>query len=482
MKRSALILFVVSYFAFSWAQTAAVTTNAFYVAPNGGDTNPGTLARPFATLARCQAAMRASATNKTCYIRAGEYRPPVTGRICVWGNSAGSAISLDAKDSGETWSYYPPDGYNSAILNGQSTLGGSGGSGGNGVGCAFGGNSTTNIKIDGLQFENYQFSAFWGNLVSNLTFVNNTVHNLTSAVFVAGGVALVDSPGAVIRNNYMYDIAYIGIGAWQSPRSSEGGSNTTVANNAVINSCTYPAVSGRSNDQNGGDCGAIYFANQNPTPATNIRVVNNYVRDVNMSSNGVGDFGHCCATGIYLDNEASNITATGNLTAGAISSCFELNGGSNNLFQNNICDLDNSASQSIVVYQWSKRRFPMSDNAFINNIVIAHSSGKGNGYFGGSAPTPMKIQNNAYYNYGGSSIKWTGTPATGSDTKPTYAAPHFSCWTYSLNDDSPVYNSPVNFPHQPPDWGQPGFWGPPGFVIPQTGTPPSGCHGPSNRP
>jgi len=483
LKHPALIILIVSCIAPGWAQTATVTTKAFYVATDGNDTNPGTLAKPFVTLARCQAAMRASGTTKTCYIRAGTYRPPVAGGNCLWGHSAGSSIGLGPMDRGETWSYYPPDGYGSAVLNGQSTLGASGKSGGNGTGCAFGDNNATNITINGLQFEDYQFSAFWGHFASSLTFVNNTVHNLTSAVWVAGGVALVDSPSSVVRNNYFYDIAYIGVGLWQANGANEGDSNTTIGNNAIINSCTWPAVSGGGNDQNGGDCSALYVnKGASRFEAVNIRLMYNYVRDVNSSSNGTGDFGYCCAVGIYLDDGASNVTASGNVTAGKISGCFHLHGGNNNVIKGNICDLDHTASQTIVVFAWDKHKFPMTGNVFANNIVIADSSGEGLGYGGGSAPNRMTIQGNAYYNYGGRSIKWTGRAATGSDTKPTYVNPQLSCWTYSLADDSPASKSPVNFPPQPANWGQPGFWGPPGFVIPHSGTPPSGCNSPFHQP
>ncbi|MGB6026025.1 MAG: hypothetical protein WBG40_12585, partial [Candidatus Sulfotelmatobacter sp.] len=50
-------------------------SNGFYVAPNGNDNNPGTLAQPFATLGKAQSAMRASSSIKTTYIRAGLYKP-----------------------------------------------------------------------------------------------------------------------------------------------------------------------------------------------------------------------------------------------------------------------------------------------------------------------------------------------------------------------------------------------------------------------
>jgi len=124
-----------------------IDPDAFYVATNGDDGNPGTLALPFATLAHAQTAMRASSNSKTTYVRAGTYQPPMTGATCLYGNAAGSAIELLAADQGETWSFYPPDGYGSAILDGQSTTGNSGGTGGNGVGCAFAASGASGVRI-----------------------------------------------------------------------------------------------------------------------------------------------------------------------------------------------------------------------------------------------------------------------------------------------------------------------------------------------
>ncbi len=82
---------------------------AFYVAANGSDSNPGTLAAPFATLGKCQAAMQANGTIKACYLRAGTYTLPSSGLVLT-----------SPADNGETWSYYSPDGVNTPIVSGVS--------------------------------------------------------------------------------------------------------------------------------------------------------------------------------------------------------------------------------------------------------------------------------------------------------------------------------------------------------------------------
>ena len=65
----------------------------YFVATNGSDGNPGTLAAPFATLARAQQAMQGSSIKAT-YLRAGTYT--LTANIAFTGS-----------DNGETWQNYP---------------------------------------------------------------------------------------------------------------------------------------------------------------------------------------------------------------------------------------------------------------------------------------------------------------------------------------------------------------------------------------
>jgi hypothetical protein len=449
----------------------------FYVATNGNDNNPGTLSLPFATLGRAQQAMQASSSVKTTYIRAGIYEPAaLTGASCMNGDGSGASVELTSADNGETWSVYPPDGYNSAILDGQSTVGNSGGTGGNGTGCGFSGNTLSNITIVGLQFENYLYSAFWVDNGSSLMFSSNVVHDLTAAAWGAGAVSTVCAPGTVVKNNYMYDLAYLGTDLLTRSDCPGGISDIVVSGNVIENSCTWAAVPGFGNDQNGGDCGAIYLRDKTTPSSTNVQVVNNYVRDVNISSGGAGDNGAngkggCCAVGVYLDDGTTNVTVNGNIIAGVFSGCVQIHGGNNDLIGDNICDLADSGYQNIVIYQWDALDYPMSGNVFENNIVISASTGSGSGFSGyNSPPNPMTISNNAYYNYVGSSINSTGADGAGSDVDPVYENPQVSGWTYNIAGVSPVFNSPVLFP------GIIGGWGPPGFAIPQNGTPPSCPH------
>jgi hypothetical protein len=244
----------------------ATLATGYYVATNGNDNNPGTISEPFATLHRAQKAMR-NTSIKTTYIRKGTYKPPA-GIGC--NNGRGASVYLASSDNSETWSFYPPDGYNSAIIDGQSTVGNSGGSGGNGTGCAFSGSTVSHITIVGLQFENYLYSAFSVDHGSYLNFTDNVVHNLTAAAWSAGAVVTNCAPGTLVKNNYMYNLAYAGMELLAGQSCPAGISNVVVSGNVIENSCTWPAVYGFGNDQNGGDCGAVYLIGT--SSSTNVQV------------------------------------------------------------------------------------------------------------------------------------------------------------------------------------------------------------------
>ncbi len=208
-------------------------------------------------------------------------------------------------------------------------------------------------------------------------------------------------------------------------------------------------------------------------------MTNNYIQDVNVSSNGAADGSGLGAFAIYLDDISSNVTATGNVIFGIMSEPVNIHGGINNHFINNVFDLNNPflVSNYINVYfnqSSNGTLLNMAGNQVENNIFVtgAHS-GAGQGYHGDlSPPTPMTISNNFYKNFVGSSIATTGNNGAGSDASPQQpgTSPLITCWAPILDAASVTRNSPVSFP------GITGSWGPPGFVIPQTGTAPSWPH------
>lgn len=436
---------------------AVALVPAFYVAPGGDDKNPGTLAQPFLTLGKAQSAMQASTTIKTTYVRAGTYDLTASSATsnCDYGMGT-TAIDLNAADAGETWSYYPPDGFGTAILDGGST------SATTGVACAFAGNSAPKLTFVGLQMQHFQYSGIWVSSSPNLVARGNTIHDLTVGIFNIGGIVTHTSSDVTIANNFIHDVAYVGIGTWGGTMS-----NTTIENNVVLNSCTAAAQPG-GNDQDGGDCGAIYLWD-NTHLSTNGIVRNNYVRDVNVSSNGAGDYTGCCATGIYLDDGMSNVTVSGNVVTGVKSQCFVIHGGNSDTYDGNLCDLGASQYQRIMTYQSDSLNLAMSGNSIVDNVIVAGSASAGTGYSDGGTPTAPTIKNNAYYNYVGTSVDSSGS--NGSDANPTYENPGVSCWDPTLAATSPAYAAPVSFPKLA------GGWGPPGFVMPKTGSAPSWPHG-----
>jgi len=185
------------------------------------------------------------------------------------------------------------------------------------------------------------------------------------------------------------------------------------------------------------------------------------------------------ASGAYLgvgpdqNFTTHNVTIKGNIIAGMMSACAQLNYPENVSLTGNICDLaSDSGYQSIVIYGRGKvDLIAMPNNKFEHNVVISASSGVGYGYYGATKTlTPMEITDNDYHNYVGSSIKSTGNSYVGSDSDPVSENPGLSGWTYTSAKDAQVSDSPVSFT------AVKGGWGPPGFTIPHTGTAPSCPH------
>ncbi len=475
----------------SWAVSVsanlAITVTAtappgFYVATTGSDSNSGSLASPFATLGKCQTAMRGGST-KTCYLRAGTYTPSSAGSGCCFVTGSSAAVHLTSSDNGETWKLYPSDPVGSAIIDGQSTTGNSG-SVGNGLTAAFWGDGASNVTIDGLVLTRFNLDGVWTNLGSGWLVKNNEVKNSTGAVFTNAGIAFISTPGSTADHNYVHDVQFMGIGGWSS--TTAGASNLTFSSNVIKNSCEWAAVSGGGNDQNGGDCGGIYLEDlNNPIPAssTNISVINNYIQDVNVSSNGAGDFGIATTPGIYLDAGASAVTMTGNVIFGITSMPIFINGGKNNLAKNNLLDanavLGTNRTNGMAVQSCNKSgclSFNPSGNAYTQNLLVASGSAAGSGLNCLTSVCQSTSTANFYHNYVGSTINTTGNGGNSNDSNPqgnVATDPGLSCWAPAVAVSSPPTTSATAFPSGLVGGGG---WGPPGLVIPQTGTAPSWPH------
>jgi hypothetical protein len=417
---------------------------AFYVSTKGNDSNPGTLASPFATLAKAQMAMQASSTIKTTYIRAGSYTLPT---LDCGGSSCG--LNLTGADDGETWSYYPPDGVDSADFTGGST------SSGTGLVTAFS-VGAQNVTINGLSIHDFQYAGIGsGGGTGNLTVENNVLFNgyTASGSSNPGGISCYGCSNMTISHNVIHDMAQFGISI-----SNVNGeiSNLLVTGNVFYNTCTAIA-----------DCGALYVQDVTAT-ATNIRWTNNYIHDGNTFATLGSGYG----SALYADDCTSNVTASGNVLTGRNgSNTSMIHGGSNNQQIGNLTDLG-SFAQHVAVFQTSGvsgcSSATMSGNEYENSIIIGGGGGGGYSLLSGSPKNTPTIKDNDYYSYGSTAIS-SGSGAY-SDSDPVNQNPQISGWTYDIASSSPVFGSPVSFT------ALVGGWGPPGYVLPETGSAPSSPH------
>jgi hypothetical protein len=427
------------------AGTTVPIVPAFYVATNGNDSNDGSKASPFATLGRAQTAMQGSSTIKTTYVRAGSYSLPTIASC--GGSSCG--LNLVAADDGETWSYYPPDGIDSADLSGGST--------GNGTGLVVAVYvGASHVTFDGLSIHDFQYAGINSQggtdhlVVQNCVLFNGYSESNASN---AGGISCYGCSNALISHNVIHDIAQLGI----SMSNVNGDiSNLMVTGNVLYNTCNANA-----------DCGAIYVQDVTAT-ATNIQLSNNYVHDGNTFAGLGSNYG--CA--LYADDCTSNVTMSGNVLTGRNgSNTTMVHGGSNVHQTGNLTDLA-SYQQHVAVFQTSGASgcssAVMSGNEYTNNVIIGLGGGGGFALLSGSPMNTPTIANNDYYNYGGAPISH-GSGAYG-DSAPASLDPQLSGWAYTMSPTSPVLAAPVSFPMLV------GGWGPPGYVLPETGTPPSCPH------
>src|ERR1700722_9167479 len=276
----------------------------YFIAANGGsDSNPGTISQPFATFAHAQSVMEGSST-KTLYIRAGTY--------------SNTAIYLTSADNNETWSYYPPDGYDTAILDGGSS---SSTTGGNPITI----DGASNFTFNGFTIHNVQRYgiAIHGGAFEDSTYFPNTVPNVT---------------GDVIENNIIntsYPPAYFESVPFGGILQMGQVSNTAITNNVIENvyaSCisaasygnnpspnsgnTYPGlvITGNvclNSNISAGDSGGIYLLDRMGLTIGAI-IENNFIRDY---QNGARWNSRAPRrdVAIYLDQGVNGATVSGNV-------------------------------------------------------------------------------------------------------------------------------------------------------------------------
>ncbi len=82
----------------------AVGPNTSFVAPNGNDSNPGTIGQPYLTIQKCATTV---ASGWTCQIRAGTYHETVTPNSgIVLTSYNGESVTIDGSDSVTGWTLH----------------------------------------------------------------------------------------------------------------------------------------------------------------------------------------------------------------------------------------------------------------------------------------------------------------------------------------------------------------------------------------
>jgi hypothetical protein len=418
---------------------------AFYVSTTGNDGQPGTLLKPFATLAAAQSAMQASSTLKTTYIRAGSYTLPT---LDCGGPTCG--LNLTTADDGETWSYYPPDGVDSADFTGGST------DGGNGLITAIN-IGANHVTINGLSIHNFRYAGIGsGGGTGALTVENCLIYDgySVNGDQDPGGISCYGCNNTKISHNVIHDIGQFGI----SMVNVNGDiSNLLVTGNVLYNTCT------------GIDsCGALTVDDSMAT-ATNIRLTNNYIHDGNtFATPGSGR-----GSALYAADCVSNVTASGNVFTGRNgANTILVQGGSNLHLLGNLTDLSTYQASIAAFQTWTApgcSSGTMSGNEYENSIIIGEGGGGNYPLVGGSPVNTPTIKDNAYYSYDGGTAIGFGTGAY-ADSDPVGEDPQISGWRYDIACRSPVFDSPVVFT------ALVGGWGPPGYMLPETGTAPSCPH------
>jgi hypothetical protein len=441
---------------------------AYYVAASGGsDSNAGTKAAPFATIAYALTQMEGGLI-KTTYLEPGTYT--LTG-----------PIEMTSADNGETLAGDPANPRTSVILDATTTydeaiwiLGGSYitiqhlttyNTIITGI-CIHGGVNASN-QVGTPACVNTTVEAATSNTVTdveifNITKPNQDVGN-SGAVLVQGNAA-----NTTISYSYFHSLTGMGIRAGAFTNAGDTISNLNITGNAIFLSM-----------QNNED-GACVFLSDVRATSTNLNVTKNMCRDYEGSSSGTGSGSGPTWCG-YFDGGTSNVNFIGNVCGNpgnsatppaAFQGMVYINCGENVVIEGNIFDLGYNGDV-ITMGMGSSCGAPgtttaMTGNKFKYNIVIMNFTGflhtanfggsgcAGKAFISGSPPPHYPdISDNIYWNYAaGGAAQYPGCWIR--ESAATVADPLVSglgTGGYTINPTSPAFNSPVNFPGITAGWG-----------------------------
>jgi parallel beta-helix repeat protein len=417
----------------------ADTGAALYISANGSDSSGnGSAAAPFATLARAQQAMEASATTHTTYVEAGTYN--LTASLVL--TSADNNMSFIAAP-GQT-----------PVLNGASA----------GLVNLITLNGAQNVTLQGLTFENttpgvsngaVALDNATGNTIVDNLFTNNdrgvllvgSGNNMISGNEINGSLTAGINAGAGSNNNTIDSNLINGVGVdpgfgtgtGSSGIWITGGDNNAITHNLVENTAgtgialenwdtnpadttnlnigntiAYNSIVAADSSSQATDSGAIYIDGR--AGVNTQTTINN--NSVNLSALPTNDNN----VGIYLDDFTSGVTVTNNITTGG-NFAFLIHGGENDAFTNNIFDSGSTSASNLgtglLQSEAGGSVAAMTGDVVSKNILYSTATVPTNAYvvYGGAA----SVSGNLYYNTSGQSISTAGL-----DTNPYSGNPQFA--------------------------------------------------------
>jgi parallel beta-helix repeat protein len=265
-------------------------------------------------------------------------------------------------------------------------------------------NNTTASAIEGMDGANND--VFDSNKISG-----DSAQNTVGAIYLHG------SNDTSITHNQITNTTGAGI----SLDDFEGpGTTATQNNNDTIADNSLSGV-----DTGSSDSGAIYILGRSQNSLSNDLVKMNFI-------GATGGAPNVQAIGIYLDDNASGVTATQNIIQATpyMDADIEIHGGSNNSFSGNIVDTGTgyvsfALLQSDQPDQQPQGSFSQLQNDTItHNIFVSESTSPRNPGFADltNGIGDVSISANDFWSFAGAQLLVAGSGASG-DSNPTYVAP-----------------------------------------------------------
>ncbi|MBI3229091.1 MAG: right-handed parallel beta-helix repeat-containing protein [Burkholderiales bacterium] len=417
------------------ALASHIAAGTYYVATNGSDSNPGTLAQPWKTL---QKAATSAGPGVTVQVRGGVYNERVNIKAS---GSATAGYFVLQNYPGETPVL---DGSNltaPASTTGLVTL-----------------TDTSYVKVMGFELRNYSTSKSSatpaGILIEGAgTYIeirNNYVHHISTEVKSSAGNAF---GIAVYGSKAPASINHLTLDGNHLTNLKTGSSESMVVNGNVEN---FVISHNRVHDNNNIGIDAIGYEGTSPNPSYD-RARNGIISDnlvYNISSKGNPAYGNdMSADGIYVDG-GSNITIERN-TVHHVDIGIEAASEHKGKLTDYITIRNNLIYQNNTVGMYYS-----TNNQFSNNIVVASRQGRFLSAASRPTTSPLAMNNNVYFSPLGlaqGTWQWKGadykglsafSKASGNDGQSQFVDPLFvdaAKGNFALSPNSPAKGKGASF-------------------------------------